>query len=86
VAAALAMAAARRLGPGCFGLVGLSLAGAFTKNAVQLAVASLFYVQSLSLWALLPLFFALSLVAGTLVGALAWGFLTRLAPVKSPHG
>jgi heptaprenyl diphosphate synthase len=74
----LAVAAAYQTAPRLFGLVGLSILGAVVKNAAQIAVASLFYVADLDVWSVLPLFFFMSVAAGTLVGFITRGFLARI--------
>jgi heptaprenyl diphosphate synthase len=74
----LAMAAVFKAVPGLFGLSGLSILGAFVKNAAQIAVAALLYVHDMNVWPVLPLFFAVSVGAGALVGFIAWGFLKRV--------
>jgi uncharacterized membrane protein len=56
----------------------LSILGAFVKNAAQIAVASLLYVADLDVWSVLPLFFFVSIGAGTLVGFMTWGLLARI--------
>lgn len=54
--------------------VGLSVAGAFTSNAVQLLMAR-FYIFGQSAWYIAPPFFALGLVTGTLLGFFANSFI-----------
>jgi heptaprenyl diphosphate synthase len=71
------LAAVFRTAPGLFGLCGLSVLGAFVKNATQIAIAALFYVRDLNVWSVLPLFFAVSVGAGALVGFVTWVFLKR---------
>ncbi len=74
----LAVAGVYRLAPRLFGLAGLSIFGAFVKNAAQIAVASLLYVADLDVWSVLPLFFCVSVGAGTLVAFITRGFLVRI--------
>lgn len=74
----VAVAAAYKLAPRLFGLAGLSILGAFVKNASQIAVASLLYVADLDVWSVLPLFFLVSVGAGTLVAFITRGFLARI--------
>jgi heptaprenyl diphosphate synthase len=64
--------------PRLFGLTGLSILGAFVKNAAQIAVAAILYVRDMNVWSVLPLFFAVSVGAGALVGFITWGFLRRI--------
>ncbi|MBN2201140.1 Gx transporter family protein [bacterium] len=74
----LAVAGVYRLAPRLFGVAGLSILGAFIKNAAQIAVASLLYVADLDVWSVLPLFFLVSVGAGTLVAFITRGFLARI--------
>jgi heptaprenyl diphosphate synthase len=74
----IAMTLAFKSAPRLFGLAGLSILGAFVKNAAQIAVASLLYVADLDVWSVLPLFFFVSIGAGTLVGFMTWGLLARI--------
>ncbi|MBN1542166.1 Gx transporter family protein [candidate division KSB1 bacterium] len=79
VAAALVMGLSRFLRPGLFSPVGLSVLGALTHNAVQLALAALLIVRSDHLWALLPWMSFSAVLTGLLVGLSTWLILTRLA-------
>lgn len=74
----LAVAGAYKLAPRLFGLAGLSILGAFIKNASQIAVASMLYVADLDVWSVLPLFFLVSVGAGTLVAFITRGLLARI--------
>lgn len=65
-----AMALCLKLYPNVFSLIGISIVGAWMKNAVQIALAWLFYVHHLQIFFILPWFFLISLLGGSLVGAL----------------
>lgn len=60
-----------------FGLIGISILGAFTKNSIQLLLAYALWVRQRRLLSLLPLFFLLSILAGTLVGLLTSTLLKK---------
>ena len=77
LASALVMGAVFRFGAGWFGLVGISILGAFAKNAVQLLLAYALWVRQARILALMPLFFVFSIVAGTLVALLSSALLSR---------
>ncbi len=71
--------------PKAFSLIGISIVGAWIKNAVQLGLAWLFYVRHLQIWSILPWFFLISLLGGTLVGAmvtLIWEKWNHIEPSK----
>jgi heptaprenyl diphosphate synthase len=74
---ALVMGAVFRFGSGWFGLVGISILGAFAKNAVQLCLAYVIWVRQAKILTLMPLFFIFSVVAGTLVALLTSALLSR---------
>lgn len=74
---ALVMGVVLRFGSGWFGLIGISILGAFAKNAVQLMLAYAVWVRQARIFTLLPLFFIFSIVAGTLVGLLTSALLAR---------
>jgi heptaprenyl diphosphate synthase len=77
LASALVMGVVFRFGSGWFGLVGISILGAFAKNAVQLFLAYALWVRQAMIFTLLPLFFIFSIIAGTLVGFAASALLVR---------
>jgi heptaprenyl diphosphate synthase len=77
LASALVMGGALRFGARWFGLIGISILGAFTKNAVQLLLAYALWVRQARILSLMPLFLILSIVAGTLVGLLTSALLAR---------
>jgi heptaprenyl diphosphate synthase len=77
LASALVMGAVFRFGSGWFGLIGISIMGAFSKNAVQLSLAYALWIRHAAIFTLLPLFFIFSIVAGTLVGLLTSALLAR---------
>lgn len=63
---------------GRFSLYGVSLGGAYAHVAGQLTVASLLYVQSLGLFALLPVLGSVAIVTGLLNAWLAVWLISRL--------
>jgi len=73
IAAALAMWLMVAYGKKWFGFIGVSVAGALVKNAVQLGLAYALVVRHVYLFSILPLLFAVSLISGLIVGFLAFG-------------
>ncbi|HXG00048.1 MAG TPA: Gx transporter family protein [Bacteroidota bacterium] len=71
VASAIVMAIVRKMFRGLFGVIGISLLGAVTHVLVQLAVVRFVFVQNASVFHLLPLMLASSVVGGLVVGYLA---------------
>jgi len=61
-----------------FSLLGVSLLGAFSKNVVQLVVATWFYIRHIQIVWMLPPFLLTSLVSGIVVGFLALILVDRL--------
>jgi len=58
--------------------LGVSVIGAFFHNLVQLWLAQQFFVRQASLWFLLPYFIWASLVAGLVIGGLAYFLGSRV--------
>lgn len=81
----LAMAIGFQFYPKTFSLIGISIMGAWIKNVVQIGVAWLFFVGHLQIWSILPWFFLISLLGGTLVGGmttLIWEKWVLIEPSK----
>lgn len=78
VASALVMGFMMRWGRGWFGLVGISILGALAKNAAQLLMAYLLWVRQIKILSLLPLFFLVSIGAGTVVGLLTGSLMKKI--------
>jgi heptaprenyl diphosphate synthase len=78
LSSAFVMGVALEYGHRFLGLIGISILGAFTKNATQLLVACLIWVHQMRLLSLLPLFFLISVIAGTWVGLLTSLLLKKL--------
>lgn len=68
IGSTLAMAIGLQLYPKGFSLIGVSILGAWIKNAVQIGLAWLLYVHHLQIWSILPWFFLVSLFGGIIVG------------------
>jgi heptaprenyl diphosphate synthase len=75
------MAIVHRRWPCTFGIVGVSIWGALTHNMVQLALVYLLFIRSSAVVALLPFLLMLSVATGTVIGALAYWSLKKVAPV-----
>jgi heptaprenyl diphosphate synthase len=71
LAATLVMYGLMRFGGRFFSLIGVSIGGALVKNAIQLLIASVVYIQQIRIIYLLPLFFFSSLAAGLVVGIIS---------------
>jgi heptaprenyl diphosphate synthase len=78
LSSAVVMGLTLKYGHRFLGLIGISILGAFTKNATQLCVAYLVWVRQIRIWSLLPLFFLISIIAGTLVGLLTSALLKKI--------
>jgi heptaprenyl diphosphate synthase len=78
LASALVMGGVLKYGARWFGLIGISILGAFTKNSMQLLVAYVLWVHQSRLLSLLPMFFLLSIIAGTLVGLLTASLMKKI--------
>ena len=74
----MAMGLTLRYGRRFFGLIGISIVGAFTKNATQLVIAYLFLIRHIQIFSLMALFFLISIVAGILVGLLTSVILKKM--------
>jgi len=72
--AALVMRGIRRLGKNRISLIGVSIAGAVTSNAVQMFIAR-YVIFGEAAWLIAPLFLATGLVTGTLMGLFAEYFI-----------
>lgn len=78
LASALVMGFVIRMGRGWFGLVGISILGALAKNTAQLLIAYGLWVRQTKILSLLPLFFVVSIVAGTVVGLLTASLMKKI--------
>jgi heptaprenyl diphosphate synthase len=78
LASALVMGFVIRWGRGWFGLVGISILGALAKNTAQLLIAYGLWVRQAKILSLLPLFFVVSIVAGTVVGLLTASLMKKI--------
>ena len=78
LASALVMGGVLKFGSRWFGLIGISILGAFTKNSVQLFLAYALWVRQDRLLSLLPLFLPLSVIAGTVVGLLTASLMKKM--------
>jgi heptaprenyl diphosphate synthase len=78
VASAMVMGILIRWGGGWFGLVGISIMGALAKNAAQLLMAYWLWVRHVKILSLLPLFFLVSIGAGTVVGLLTGSLMKKI--------
>jgi heptaprenyl diphosphate synthase len=72
VAATLVMGLCSRFGEKIFSMIGISVCGALSKNVTQLIVVYLIYIRQISIFHLLPLFLSASLLAGLLIGFMAY--------------
>jgi heptaprenyl diphosphate synthase len=79
LAAAVTMAAARRIGRPYLTIFGVSLIGALTHNSVQLVLAYLLLVHHSSLGLLFPLVWFPAILSGLIVGYAAFLMLAMLA-------
>ncbi|MFV2082598.1 MAG: Gx transporter family protein [bacterium] len=77
-AASLAVMIPLALSGGKFSLYGISIGGAFAHITAQLAVASVFYVQSADLFRLLPYMGSIALVTGIINGWISTLLASRL--------
>ncbi len=74
-ASLLLMAAVRRVYPGLFSPVGLSIMGALTHQLTQLILASYLYIGQVGLFAFLHLFLLWGLLSGAVIGLMVfWTF------------
>ncbi len=73
--------------PGKFSLIGVSIAGAYIHNIVQLTVAALFIIRQSGLIYLLPILLVTALFAGLVTGVVATMLLERMIPltIKTMH-
>jgi uncharacterized membrane protein len=58
--------------------VGISILGALAKNAAQLLIAYELWVKQIKILSLLPLFFMVSIIAGTVVGLLTGSLMKKI--------
>jgi len=72
VTATLVMGLCSRFRDKIFSMMGISICGALSKNLTQLIVAYLIYIRQISILHLLPLFLSGSLLAGVLIGYIAF--------------
>ncbi|MFH1009320.1 MAG: Gx transporter family protein [Candidatus Latescibacterota bacterium] len=72
------MALVHRTWPRSFGVVGVSVWGAWAHNVTQLSLAYLLLVRSRGIWALFPIFLLSSVATGLVTGVAAYGMLERL--------
>jgi len=63
-----------------FGVVGISIIGAISKNTMQLFLAYYILIHHIKLLALIPLFLMTSLFSGLLVGLLVVFIEKRINP------
>ena len=77
IASVAAMALAKRVAPGLFSLVGLSVLGAVTHQLTQLLIARV-YLNHPGLLNFLPLFMLTGLVSGLAIGMIAHCCAARL--------
>jgi heptaprenyl diphosphate synthase len=84
LASALVMGFVIRWGRGWFGLVGVSILGALAKNAAQLLIAYGLLVRQAKILSLLPLFFLVSIGAGTVVGLITGSLMKKIIFPRAP--
>jgi len=77
ICSALAMGGVRKIAPGLFSVIGISLVGSMTHVTVQFLFVLLFYVQNPAVLFLLPLLLASALAGGLVVGWIS----ARLIPI-----
>lgn len=70
--------------PGTFSLIGISIAGAFIHNIVQLTVAFLLIIRQTSLIYLLPVLLITALIAGFVTGLAASLIMDNLFDITRP--
>ncbi len=71
--------------PKLFSILGVSIAGAFLKNITQLALAGFIFIQTNSIFSLLPLFMLSSIPAGVIVGIVAMWTVKKLDFLQLSH-
>jgi heptaprenyl diphosphate synthase len=74
----LVMSAFKRYSGNIFGPVGISVLGAVSHNAAQIAAAYLLFVKSPQIFAVMPVFTAAGVITGTLTGILSFMIIERL--------
>lgn len=86
VSSAVLMGTVYRFLPRTFSLVGISILGALTHNAVQLTLASLLFIKRAEILFLLPIFGLLSVSTGAVTGGVAhWLSLRVKFHSSEPH-